>query len=207
MLCGPTGQSVSGTHPHAYRPRLFARPNAAALRAAPRRGVAAGCRTGAVRARRKVDRAWAPPDRASTRRARLLARLLRLPRASAAAETRLVVTSKAGGEQWRRTFDGRRIDTRQFGCDGCVLAERIGVLEFRFRLEPADGSLVFRQVAAAVVLGRFRVGLPEAWAPRIEAREDPAGAGRMGVHVRVTLPAVGPVLTYDGTVGIENLSA
>ena len=207
MLCGPTGQSVSGTTRMPTGPvslpdrtPLYAQLLGAAWPqvAAPVRCAHDGRST--VHGRLRIGHG-------RNRSARLLARLLRLPRASAAAETRLVVTSEARGEQWRRTFDGRRIDTRQFGCDGCVLAERIGVLEFRFRLEPADGSLVFRQVAAAIVFGRFRVGLPEAWAPRIEAREDPAGAGRMGVHVRVTLPAVGPVLTYDGTVGIENLSA
>jgi hypothetical protein len=46
--------------------------------------------------------------------ARVLAWLLRLPRASEAAETRLVVTSSAGGERWLRTFGGRRLDSRQY---------------------------------------------------------------------------------------------
>ena len=45
-----------------------------------------------------------------SRAARFLAWVLRLPRASDAAETRLVVTSGADGEQWLRTFDGRRLN-------------------------------------------------------------------------------------------------
>jgi Domain of unknown function (DUF4166) len=143
----------------------------------------------------------------ASRSARVLARLLRLPLANDAAETQLIVTSCAGGEQWHRTFDGQRLDTRQFDAGASVLAERVGVLEFRFGLEVSGGSLVFRQLDAAVVLGSFRLRLPDRWAPRIEAREDPAGTGRIGVHVRVSLPVIGSLLTYDGTVVIEDTRA
>ena len=45
--------------------------------------------------------------------ARVLARILLLPRPSAAAETRLIVTARAGAEHWQRTFNGRRFETRQ----------------------------------------------------------------------------------------------
>jgi hypothetical protein len=139
--------------------------------------------------------------------ARFLARLLRLPRVSEAAETRLVITSDADGEQWRRTFDERRLDTRQYQAGDCELAERIGVLELRFRLEASDGSLLFRQLEAAFLCGPVRLRLPAAWAPSVEAREDPTGPHQIGVHVRVALPAVGPVLTYDGTIDIEDTCA
>jgi len=57
-----------------------------------------------------------------SRLARLIARWLRLPRASEAAETRLVMTPRADGEQWRRTFDDRRLDTRQYRAGAGELA-------------------------------------------------------------------------------------
>ena len=139
--------------------------------------------------------------------ARWLARLLRLPRASEAAEARLVVTRDAGGEQWRRTFGDRRLDTRQYGADNGDLAERFGLLEFRFRLAALQGSLIIRQVEAALMCGPVRIRIPSAWAPSVDAREDPAGARRIRVLVRVALPVVGPVLTYDGAVDIEDTSA
>ena len=154
--------------------------------------------------------------------ARILARLLRLPRPADAAETRLVVTSHAGGERWLRTFADRRLDTRQYragrpgaggpGAGGPEtgegeLAERIGLLEFRFRLEASQGSLVFRQVGAALLLGSLRLRLPAASAPRVDAREDPAGARQIRIHVRVALPAVGALLTYEGTMNIEDTGA
>jgi len=135
--------------------------------------------------------------------ARVLAAVLRLPRANDAAETRLVVTPRGDVEHWRRTFDDRCLATRQYATGDRELGERIGVLEFRFRLEPSAGSLVFRQVEAAVLCGPVRVRIPAAWAPRVEAREDPAGAHRIRIHVSVVLPALGPVLTYDGVIDLE----
>ena len=139
--------------------------------------------------------------------ARFLARLLRLPRAGDAVATRLVITSGADGERWFRTFDDRRVDTRQYQTGDCELAERIGFLEFRFRLETSEGSLLFRQLEAAFQCGPIRLRLPAAWAPSVEAREDPAGPRQMRVHVRVALPLLGPVLTYDGTIDIEDTGA
>jgi uncharacterized protein DUF4166 len=138
---------------------------------------------------------------------RVLAWLLRLPRESDAAETRLVITPSIDGEQWFRTFDDRRLDTRQYQAGDGELAERIGVLEFRFRLEASKGSLLFRQIEAAFLFGSVRLRIPAAWAPRVDAREDPAGARRIRVRVGVVLPALGPLLAYDGTIDIEESRA
>jgi hypothetical protein len=136
--------------------------------------------------------------------ARVLAALLRLPRPSRAAETRVVIATCGDRQQWRRSFDDRHLDTWQYQTGDCELGERIGVLEFRFRLDASNGSLVFRQLEAAFVLGSVRLRLPAAWAPRIEAREDPAGASQIGICVRVVLPGVGPLLAYEGTIEVED---
>ena len=85
-----------------------------------------------------------------------------------------------------------------------MLAERAGILEFKFRVEPSDGGILFRQLDTAVVVKSVRLRLPAMWAPRVIAREDPAGERHIHIHVRVELPALGPVLTYDGTMEIED---
>lgn len=139
--------------------------------------------------------------------ARLVATMLRLPRSSAAAETRLTVTARADGEQWERTFDGRRVRTRQYDPHQPELAERFGVVEFRFALEPCNGSLLYVQRAASFVLGRIRVRIPDALAPRVEAREDPAGPNRVRVDVRVSLPFAGLLIAYHGTIQREDVPA
>jgi hypothetical protein len=63
--------------------------------------------------------------------------------------TVLVVATRGDGEHWLRTFDGRRLEMRQYESRESELAERFGVLEFRFRLEGglwsvADPQWLFR---------------------------------------------------------------
>jgi hypothetical protein len=62
------------------------------------------------------------------RLARFIARMLRLPRPSAASETELIVAIRANGEHWLRTFDGRHLDTGQYESAECDLVERFGAL-------------------------------------------------------------------------------
>jgi len=136
--------------------------------------------------------------------ARFVAWLLRLPRATPAAETRLVIVRGADGEDWQRTIGGRPLHSRQYEAGGGELAERVhGVLEFRFRLELAEGVLFFRPVGVALMLGSRRVRLPALLTPEIQAREEPAGARQVRIHVRVALPALGPLIAYDGLIQIE----
>jgi hypothetical protein len=71
----------------------------------------------------------------------------------------------------------------------------------------SDGSLLYVQHAAAFVFGPVRLPIPASWAPRVEAREDPAGPTRVKTHVRVTLPGVGPLITYDGIIDVEDTRA
>jgi hypothetical protein len=138
-----------------------------------------------------------------SRAARLLAHVLRLPEAGDAVNTRVVVTPDEGGERWLRTFGTRALNTRQYPAGGGSVAERIGPLELRFRLEPSDGGTVYRQLAAAVIVGPARLPLPHWCAPRVTAREEPAGDHRIRIDVRVELPLVGPILGYAGTIDLE----
>jgi hypothetical protein len=137
--------------------------------------------------------------------ARMLARMLRLPHPTAAAETRLMVTTGPEGEHWQRTFNGRHLKTRQYESNAFELAEQFGVLEFRFRLDASGGNLRYVQQEAAVLFGPVRLRIPAAWAPRVEAREDPAGPTRIKLAVRVVLPGIGQLIAYDGVVDIEDL--
>jgi hypothetical protein len=134
----------------------------------------------------------------------LAAWLFRLPVPSIATDTQLVVTPDGDGERWLRTFDGRRMDTRQHRSGSSEIVERFGVLEFRFHMEISPtGGLVYVQRAAGFVLGLVRVSLPASLAPRVDAREEPDGPCRVTVVVRVTLPIVGTLITYDGYMVIE----
>ena len=101
------------------------------------------------------------------------------------------------GEQWRRTFDDRRLDTRQYVAGNGDLAERFGLLEFRFRLAASDGSLIYPSGrrgadvrpgpgADTVGLGadRRRARRPGRGAPHPGARARRASRGRPGADLR-----------------------
>ena len=136
--------------------------------------------------------------------ARLLGAMLRLPHAGDAVDTRLAVTASAGERRWERTFDGRRLTTRQRASNTSELAERIGILEFTFHLDRRGGSVVYVQRDTFLVTGPMRVRIPAVLAPRVEAREDPAGPARIALDVRVTLPGIGLLIGYGGIIEVED---
>ena len=143
-------------------------------------------------------------ERGRGRVANVLARVLRLPRPSEAADIALTVTAEAGGERWLRVFDGRDLETRQSQSGRLELAERFGLFEIRFHLDTRDGSLLYIQRDAALRAGSLRLRIPGAWAPSVTAREDPAGADRIKVTVRVDLPGHRRLIAYDGIIQVQN---
>ena len=139
--------------------------------------------------------------------ARFLAWLLRLPTSGEALATRLVIVRHAWGETWSRTFAGKDLRTVQYQCRADLLAERLGCLEFWFRLRVIEHRLDFWPAGTAGVLGPVRVPLPQWLSPRITAREW-AGLeeGSMQVTVRVSLPFIGLLMAYEGCLKREDLA-
>ena len=135
--------------------------------------------------------------------ARFAARLLRLPRPGAAVRTSLTIVGRGGFEDWRRVFGESRVETRQHESRPRELAERFGILEIRFALDARDGGLHYVQRSAAFRAGPVRVRIPTSLAPRVEAREDPAGPCRIRIAVDVSLPGVGRLIAYGGIIEVE----
>jgi Domain of unknown function (DUF4166) len=139
---------------------------------------------------------------------RLLGRILdaaHVPPSSSAAEVRLSICHRGLVERWHRTFGGRPLVTLQSEAPGGLLAERIGVLEFRFRLIVKDGALLYRQVGCIIRLGTLRVALPDWLSIKVAGREGPASADdgsspRTSVDVRVTTPGGSLLFAYRGIV-------
>ncbi len=137
--------------------------------------------------------------------ARLFARLLRFPAPGDAIATTLVVTTDAKGtERWQRTFAGRRFDSRQYPDGHGGFSERFGAVEFRFRRDAADRGTVFTHTSTAFVAGPVRIPLPRACTPLISAREDVVSGTRRRIDVRVDAPLLGTLLTYGGTIDLED---
>jgi hypothetical protein len=140
--------------------------------------------------------------RGEGRVARVVARLMGLPRGGEAVPLLLSVEPHDGGERWRRTFDGREFVTHQSEHAGALLCERTGPFELLFRLHVEGGALAYRQEGAALCAGGLKVSLPRLLAPRVEARER-AAEGGVSVSVCVTAPLVGLLIRYEGLVRTE----
>jgi hypothetical protein len=135
-----------------------------------------------------------------------LAWLLRLPTSGEALVSRLVIERYAWGETWSRTFAGRALMTAQYQRGAELLAERLGCLEFWFRLRVIEHALDFWHTGTTGVLGPLRVPLPRWLSPRITAREW-AGfeEGSLQVAVRISLPLIGLLMAYEGCLKREDL--
>jgi len=131
--------------------------------------------------------------------AAVVARLLRLPGPTPAATVQLRVAPDGDGEAWIRRMDGDRLVTRQRSAGPGLLAERIGAIEFQFRLDVSAVGLVYRQQAALLAIGSRGVPLSARLAPRVEATEEALDRTSTRVSVRVTLPLIGLLVAYAGT--------
>jgi hypothetical protein len=134
---------------------------------------------------------------------RLLATLMRLPRATGDTPVGLTIirlTPPLGGEPrelWHRQFGPDAMDSIQVAEERLV--ERFGRLELGFDLTVADARLLFTHVRTRVRIGRLRLRLPRWLSPHVEAS---VGATidrrRLAVSVRINAPLVGDLLSYGG---------
>jgi hypothetical protein len=131
--------------------------------------------------------------------ARILARVLRLPREGPAVPVRVEIDRMGDQEVWRRWFAGRPYVTRQ-SRRGRIRIERIGALEIRYRLRAARHEVGYTQQGACLRVGRLAVSLPRCLSPTVSAwAAGPDGDGFF-VAVSVCAPLVGPLLSYAGYV-------
>src|SRR5205807_10598363 len=105
--------------------------------------------------------------------------LLRMPQAADAVRVYLVITREGAGERWLRWFGNQPLESTQREAAGGRLAERVGPVEFHFRLEAEGEALYYRLEENALCLGPIRSRLPRRLAPAITAREAPGGPGRV----------------------------
>jgi uncharacterized protein DUF4166 len=139
-----------------------------------------------------------------SRWAKWLCRTFALPPALTLVNTRLTITRDGAGEKWLREFGDSSFVSIQSERAGSLLVERIGRLELWFRLNVDGGRLVYRQVAASLRCGPVRIPLPRWCGPRVAAHEEPDdGPNRTRVFVEVSLPLVGLLIAYTGTLVTE----
>jgi hypothetical protein len=125
-----------------------------------------------------------------------------LPAEGTAVPVQLVITPRANGEEWHRSFAGQPFVSWQWMRPDGLLAERVVFLELRFQLVIVNGTLLYRQQRAAFCFGPLCLPLPGCFSPQVDAWEKPADDGvQTCVSVEVHLPLFGRLITYEGTIG------
>jgi hypothetical protein len=122
---------------------------------------------------------------------RLCAWATRLPPAGRGPITVEIATTQER-ECWTRHVAHHAMRSTLWANEG-LLCERLGLVEFGFRLESADGALVWR-VARVRALG---VALPARWFEGVIAREFECD-GRYRYDVAARLPLAGLLVHYRG---------
>jgi len=131
-------------------------------------------------------------EHGTSRAARLIASLMRLPIESTREEVLLEVTVDDKEEIWDKKFGERRIRTVQRHWGGLLL-ESTGPLVLGFELIIEDGGLRFEQ-RGAWLLG---LKLPSIVAPRASCRVTPTGE-KWKLDARLELPLIGTLIRYHG---------
>ncbi|MFT3762092.1 MAG: DUF4166 domain-containing protein [Pseudoxanthomonas sp.] len=125
--------------------------------------------------------------------ARLCAFVVGLPPRMRDAPTRVEFIADDRREIWRRDFGGRKMSSK-LSCRNGLLCERLGPVQFRFRLHTHDGA-IWWNVAGVRVLGLLP--LPARLFAGVQCRER-EHRGRYEFRVEARLPLAGLLIRYEG---------
>jgi hypothetical protein len=143
-----------------------------------------------------IWRGRAEVEGGTTRLARLVARVFRLPRAGSDVPVQVTIEACDGKERWTRTFGGQSFHSvLRPGRRASEVEERFGPVCFRLGLS-ADPACITMAVRG------WRLGplpLPRVFAIRSDARESADAEGRFRFDVPIDLPlGLGRVVRYAG---------
>ena len=93
--------------------------------------------------------------------------------------------------------------TTQTAADDGTMRERFRMIEIVCRLEASRSAILYHQVGAAIRLGGLRFPLPRRLWPIVEGIEESHGPSMTRVSVRVTVPFVGVLISYEGLLAKE----
>lgn len=110
---------------------------------------------------------------------------------------RVEIEADAAGECWTRHVGGHAMRSQLWARDG-LLNERLGPVDFGFRLDGEDGAIAWT-VARVRAFGLLP--LPVAWFSQVSARESEAD-GRYRFEVAAALPLAGPLVRYRGWLAV-----
>lgn len=126
--------------------------------------------------------------------ARLAARLLSLPPQCRDEKIQVLIRRRHDHEVWTRIIAGKRFVSRLRASGQGRVTERIGPVDYDFELVP-DATTLSMVLRAVRVLG---ISVPRRVWPQIAA-EMSVAEGSYRFDIATSLPGIGPVVSYGGT--------
>jgi NAD(P)-dependent dehydrogenase (short-subunit alcohol dehydrogenase family) len=130
-----------------------------------------------------------------------ICRIIGFPNAGHAVPVKVAFTVEDGTETWTRDFGGARFVSRLTRSKG-LIEERFGPLRFRFRLDADEKGLAMLPTDWRL----WHMPLPRFLMPTGVATEKDVD-GRFGFDVPITLPIIGRVVHYVGTLDRKRTDA
>ena len=134
--------------------------------------------------------------------ARMLGVVLRFPVAGEAVPVRLEIAAEGDCLSWRRTFAEQTLVSRQ-EVRGDLLLESFGPFVCAFTVQATRVGIDYQQVRFGVRLGRWIAWLPRFISSRVEGRLHATGDAVARVHVTMSAPIAGMLLSYEGEIAVE----
>lgn len=131
----------------------------------------------------------------------VICRIIGFPKTGSAVPVRVSFTVGDGTEVWTRDFGGACFMSRLSRSEG-LIEERFGPLRFRFRLDVDETGLSMVPADWRI----WNIPLPRFLMPNGVATEKDVD-GRFGFDVPITLPFVGRIVHYTGTLDREQPTA
>jgi len=147
--------------------------------------------------RRRAFRGVANVTRGTSPLAALICTLMHFPPTMVATPVEVVFEKRNQTEKWCRNFGGvpftSTVSTNAAGT--CEIIERFGPLSFTISLHVKEGELKF-PVSKGRLLG---IPIPRVLLPQSTAREFVDPAGQFNFQIELSMPLVGRIVKYDGT--------
>jgi hypothetical protein len=131
----------------------------------------------------------------------LIAAILGLPKSNPKAELIVVAWHFPDQIVWSRSFDGKVFEST-FKRDEDFLVEQMGPLSLYLQPMCEGGRLVYRLIATQI----GPVSLPQVLAPSMNAWESEKD-GKYQFEVSVSLPFLGQMICYSGSLDLEVMSS
>ncbi len=106
--------------------------------------------------------------------------------------------ANADGQHWTRHVGKHAMRSRLWARDG-LLNERLGLIDFGFKLDGASGEIAWTVVSVRVF---GLLPLPAAWFSQVHARESEVD-GRYRFEVAAALPLAGLLVHYRGWLDVS----